>query len=96
MNDNRVCKVTLLLIPELYGILFNVKEIWFVLEWFNKKAHGDLKCIDTYRQNHVHIYFIYISCKSVIDNYVYMELNVLPIHFLSEQSTFCICLESIP
>ena len=32
INDNRVFKVTLLSIFELYGILFNVKEKWFVLE----------------------------------------------------------------
>ena len=31
-NDNIVFKVTLLSISELYGILFKVKEIGFVLE----------------------------------------------------------------
>ena len=58
-------------------------------------TYGNKKCIYTYHQNHVHVYFVNITCKSIIDNNVYMEFSVLLTLFLSEQMTFCICLEAI-
>ena len=36
----------------------------------------------------IHVYFVIIACKSIIDNNVYTEWSVIPILFLSEKLTF--------
>ena len=60
-------------ISELYGILFSVKEIQFVLEMIKIPMVIRNACIVTNHQNHVHVYFVNIACKSVIDNNFYTE-----------------------
>ena len=60
INDNRVFKVKLLSISELYGILFNVKEIWVFGGMIKLKDPWLLEMHRYLPRNRVHVYFVSI------------------------------------
>ena len=73
INDNRVYKVTLLSISELYGIPFNVKEKIFVLKMIKLKDPWLLEMHRHSPPKSCTCILVNIACKFIIDNNVYTE-----------------------